>query len=432
MGEGRFVPQAGSGARARIAAPGPFQVMVKPRGPVCNLDCTYCYYLAKEDLYPDGTRFQVTEDVLETFTREYLRAHEGEEVVFSWQGGEPTLLGTGFFRTALELQRRHARPGVSVRNVLQTNGTLVDEEWCDLFREHGFLVGLSMDGPPELHDANRVDKRGRPTSGRVQRALELFLSRDVEFNVLCTVHRGNARHPLDVYRFFRDEGVRFLQLIPVVEQADGGVGEHTVSPGDWGRFLCRLFDEWVRHDVGSVFVQLFDVALEAWVGMEPSLCVHASTCGAGLVMEHNGDVFSCDHYVTPDHFLGNVGDVPLGALAASPFQRRFGAAKRDSLPRTCRECPVLFACHGGCPKDRFALTPDGEEGLNYLCAGYRAFFMHAAPHMEAMAALLEAGRPPAAIMETFRTGRRPDGATPGRNDACPCGSGRKYKACCMG
>ncbi|MCS6861749.1 MAG: anaerobic sulfatase maturase [Abditibacteriales bacterium] len=411
------------------AMPSAFHLMIKPHGAICNLDCTYCFYLRKEHLYDEGASFRMSDAVLESFTRQYIEAQRVPEVTFGWQGGEPTLMGLDFFRKAVAVQEKCRPAGMKIANTLQTNGVLLDDAWCRFLKEHGFLVGLSLDGPRELHDAYRVDKGGKPTFDKVYRALKLLQKHGVEFNVLCVVNRINADHPLRVYRFFKGEGVQFIQFIPAVERTpDGGVTDWTVRAEQWGTFLCGVFDEWVRRDVGRVFVQSFDVALQAWVGMEPSLCVHAQTCGNCLAIEHNGDLFSCDHYVDADYFLGNVMEIPMTDLVASPFQRKFGRDKRDTLPRYCRECPVLFACNGGCPKDRFISTPDGEPGLHYLCAGYKQFFTHIAPFMRLMAELLNSGHPPAAIMDVLRQKEARAGIT--RNAPCPCGSGRKYKVCC--
>lgn len=401
--EVRFAPQtevdAGDEWHKRV--PPAFHIMVKPTGAACNLDCRYCFYLRKEALYP-GVSSRMSDEVLEPFVRDYLLAQTAREVHFGWQGGEPTLMGLDFFRKALELQREYAKPGVKISHSLQTNGVLIDEEWCRFLKENRFLVGLSLDGPKDLHDAYRVDKRGRPTFDKAYRALKLLQRHGVEHNILCVVHRVNSEHPLRVYRFFKREGVRFIQFIPAVEAtADGGVTGWTVPAKAWGDFLCAVFDEWVRKDVGKVFVQHFDVALEAWLGMEPSLCVHARTCGNCLAMERNGDLFSCDHYVYPDYYLGNIMQIPLAQMVASPFQRKFGMGKWDTLPRMCRQCEVLFACHGGCPKDRFIRTPDGEEGLNYLCEGYKRFFTHIAPYMQTMAQLIRVGQPAWRIMEVL-------------------------------
>lgn len=372
-------------------ASAPFHVMAKPKGAVCNLDCTYCYFLSKEQLYPDSG-FRMDEATLEAFTRAYMAA-QGDEVVFSWQGGEPTLLGLGYFQRAFELQRKHRRPGQRVFNTFQTNGILLDEAWCRFFKAHDVLVGLSLDGPRDCHDAYRVDKGGRGTFDRVMGAVARLKAHGVAFNILCTVNAANASKALEVYRFLRDEvGSPFLQFIPIVErdnatgfQEGNRVTARSVTGRQYGAFLIEVFEEWLRHDVGRTFVQLFDVALGIWLGDPASLCIFAETCGNALALEHNGDLFSCDHFVEPRHFLGNLSERPLAELAAQPKQVAFGNAKRDALPRACRECPVLFACHGGCPKDRILATEDGEPGLNYLCEGYKAFFTHIDPAMRRMA-----------------------------------------------
>jgi len=428
-----------STAEPQAASPPAFHVMLKPCGPVCNLGCSYCYYLSKERLYPDG-HFCMTDGLLETFTRQYIEAQRVPEVTFGWQGGEPTLVGLDFFRLAVELQQEVCRPGTAVRNAVQTNGTLLNDEWCRFFREHGFLVGLSLDGPRQLHDAYRVDKRGQPTFYRAMAGLALLKKHGVEFNVLTTVHAANAGHPLDVYRFLRDEvGARFIQFIPIVQrdnetgfQEGERVTERSVTGRQYGDFLIAVFDEWVRRDVGRVFVQIFDVALATWVGQRPGLCVFEETCGTALVLEHNGDLYACDHFVEPRCQLGNVLETPLVELVGSEQQRRFGLAKRDELPRACRECAVRFVCHGGCPKNRVARMPDGEPGLNYLCEGYKAFFAHVDRPMRMMRAELRAGRPPANVMlalaqEEAELQRRLAHAR--RNDPCPCGSGLKFKHC---
>jgi len=405
--------------------------MVKPRGPICNLDCAYCFYLRKEQLFGTGASFRMSSETLDAFTRQYIEAQPGDEVTFAWQGGEPTLMGIGFFREAVEAQERYRRPGMAIHNALQTNGILLDDEWCAFLREHGFLIGLSLDGPAHLHDANRVDRGRHPTHARVLRALHLLQRHGVEHNILCVVNRTNADYPLDVYRFLRAQGVRFIQFIPATERlAGGGVTDWTVRPEQWGEFLCGVFDEWVRQDVGRIFVQQFDVALEAWCGHEPSLCTQARTCGNCLAMEHNGDLYACDHYVEPAYRLGNVTEQSLVEMVMDPRQRRFGADKWDRLPEACRRCPVLFVCNGGCPRERFAAAPEDDPDLNYLCAGWKRFFTHIDPAMQEMARLLAAGQAPALIMERVRERERALKLV-GRNDPCPCGSGRKAKRCCM-
>lgn len=397
----------------------PFQIITKPIGPLCNLDCAYCFYLEKERLYPRATKWAMSDAVLETYIRAYIESQPTPTVTFVWQGGEPTLLGVDYFRRVVELQRRFAA-GKRIENAFQTNGVLLDDAWCEFLVANRFLVGLSIDGPPEDNDRLRVDKRGQPTSEKVRRGLECLQRHRVEFNTLTCVHRHNGDRPLEIYRFLKQIGSRYLQFLPVVERvADppapeglslvspdyagpARVAEWSVEPLQFGRFLCAVFDEWVRDDVARVFVQTFDVALESWLGLTPSLCVFRETCGAALAIEHNGDLYSCDHYVYPEHRLGNITEHALLDLVNSPQQQRFGQNKLDSLPRYCRECDVRFACHGECPKHRFTTTPDGEPGLNYLCAGYQLFFRHVAPYMQFMADELRARRPPANVMSWAR------------------------------
>jgi uncharacterized protein len=431
----------------------PFHVMTKPVGPLCNLDCKYCFYLEKENLYPDTRKWAMKPETLELYIQQYIEAQPAGEVTFAWQGGEPTLLGVGFFRTVLQLQEKYAA-GKLISNAMQTNGTLLDSEWCEFLAEHNFLVGLSIDGPRELHDVYRVDKGGAPTFDKVMRGVEQLKKHNVDFNTLTTVNRGNSAHPLDVYRFLKEIGSTFLQFIPIVErraaapvpdglvliqpsfEGDAQVTDWSVEPRAYGEFLTAIFDEWVRHDVARVFVQQFDIALEAWMGLDPSLCVFSKTCGAALVIEHTGDLYSCDHFVYPENRLGNIAEIKIEEMVLSPQQLAFGNAKSDSLPRICRECSVRFACNGECPKHRFLTTPDGEPGLNYLCAGYKHFFHHVDPYMQFMAAELKAQRPPANVMKVVAEAEL--NATksnivlkkPGRNSLCTCGSGKKTKFCC--
>ena len=411
----------------------PIQVVTKPIGPVCNLGCEYCFYLAKKDLYPAGERFRMSPEVLDTYVRRLIDAQPGPDVQFTWQGGEPTLMGLDFFRRAVELQRRHLPDGWRCTNALQTNGTLLDREWGEFLAEHGFLVGISIDGPAWLHDRFRVDRRGRPTHERAMTGLRTLREHGVDHNVLCVVNAINAQDPLEVYRFFRDEGVDWLQLIPIVERVGArGISERSVTGEAWGAFLVAVFDEWVCNDVSRMFVQHFEECVRMWLGRPATLCVHAETCGLGLAMEHNGDLFACDHYVDPEHELGNITDTSLRDLADRPEQVQFGLDKRDTLPRFCRECDVRFACNGGCPKDRFALTPDGEDGLNVLCAGYARFFRHVDPYMRRLADGYRRGVPAAAIMGELAEEEAARYRSAGRNDPCPCGSGRKLKHCCSG
>jgi uncharacterized protein len=409
-------------------APASFHVLAKPTGPICNLDCGYCFFLSKESLYP-GDRFRMADELLDQYVRQLLEAQAGPEVIVAWQGGEPTLMGVDFFRRAIGLVDRYRRPGQHVTHTIQTNGTLLTDEWCELLAANGFLVGISIDGPAHVHDAYRVDKKGQPTFDKVRRGLDLLKAHGVDFNVLCTVNAANQDHALEVYRFLRDElGAEHIQLIPIVERAnDTGfqegdeVTDRSVDPGAWGRFLIAVFDEWVCRDVGTVFMPHIDAALASWMGLPPSLCIFAETCGNAVALEHNGDLYSCDHFVEPAHLLGNITEVHLVELLASPQQRAFGQAKRDDLPRCCVDCSVRFACNGECPKNRFSRTPDGEYGLNYLCAGYYAFFTHVDGLMRIMADLVRAGRYADEVRDVL--------ARAGRNDPCPCGSGRKAKQC---
>ena len=430
----------------------PFQIMTKPNGPRCNLDCTYCYYLEKERLYPGTKKFRMPDAVLEAYIRDYIAAQAKTpelDIWFSWQGGEPTLLGVDFFRRVVELQQQYRAPGRTIRNAIQTNGTLLDAEWAAFLKENRFLVGVSIDGPRELHDRYRIDRAERPTFDKVMAAVDLLREHKIDFNALVVVQRQNAKKPREVYRFLKDIGIEYMQFIPIVERtADGEalagapqidaegaayrVTPWSVLPKDYGTFLCRVFDEWLKADVGRIFVQFFDTQLGLWAGGPAGLCWFAETCGQGLAMEHNGDLFACDHYVYPEYRLGNILETPMETLATSPFQETFGNDKRDRLPRQCRECDYRFACNGGCPKHRILTTKDGEPGLNYFCESYMRFFEHAAPYMRTMADLLLRGRPPTEIMAIARRQREPvpTDAKPGRNDPCPCGSGRKFKNCC--
>ena len=396
-------------------------IMAKPHGPICNLDCTYCYYLEKENLYAEsGREFLMPDNVLESHIRQYIAATPGSHVSFAWQGGEPTLLGIPFFERVLELQRQYA-DGKTIENALQTNGTLLDDAWGEFLAKNGFLIGLSVDGPAHLHDAYRVDKGGKPSFDRVMRGLSILKKHGVEFNTLTVIHRKNSYHAREIYSFLKQIGSRYLQFIPIVEQlaaepdnnglrllkpfsrTPSQVSEWSVEPLQFGRFLQEIFDEWVLSDVGRIFVQTFDVALESWAGVPQSLCVFKPTCGSALVLEHNGDLYSCDHFVYPDNRLGNITQQPLVQLASSQQQSRFGSAKLVGLPSDCRSCDVRFACNGECPKHRFTTTASGEYGLNYLCAGYKHFFHHIDPYMRFMANELRQNRAPARVMQWARS-----------------------------
>jgi uncharacterized protein len=392
-----------------------FHVMAKPVGPICNLDCKYCFYLEKEKLYPATSSWAMPDDVLESYIRQYIEAQESPVISFAWQGGEPTLLGVNYFRKVVEFEKKHSN-GKRIDNAFQTNGVLLDDLWGEFLAQNRFLVGLSIDGPSDLHDCYRVNKGGQPTFNAVMRGLNYLKKHGAEFNTLTVVHHQNSHRPLEVYRFLKEIGSGFMQFIPVVEgvdespplpglilvsphsRRDTSVSEWSVEPLQFGKFLCAIFDEWVRRDVSRYFIQIFDVALESWVGVPQSLCVFRETCGSAMALEHNGDVYSCDHYVYPENLLGNIMEQPLASLAGSEQQRQFGLAKGDRLPRYCRECEARFACNGECPKRRFIHSPHGETGLNYLCAGYKLFFKHIAPAMQYMANELLHQRPPANVM----------------------------------
>jgi uncharacterized protein len=419
-----------------------FMFWVSPLAPPATLIAPIAFSSPKEKLYPNS-RFRMSDETLETYIRQVLESQRVPEVTIAWQGGEPTLMGLDFFKRAMDIVHTYARPGVSIQHTMQTNGTLLNNAWCEFFREQNFLIGLSLDGPHAMHDTYRVDKGGAPTFQKVMRAARLLQEHKVEFNILTTVNAANADHPLEVYRFLRDEvGTNFMQFIPIVERINeqGEIGfqegtqvsERSVKPEQWATFLITIFDEWVRRDVGTVFVQMFDAALASWYGAPPALCIFSETCGNALALEHNGDLYSCDHFVEPKYLLGNIKDKHMIELVASDQQRQFGLHKRDSLPRYCRECEVRFACHGESPKNRFLETPDGEPGLNYLCGGYKAFFHNVDKPMRIMAELLRRNRAPAEVMlvlagEEARLQKA--FAKAGRNEPCPCGSGRKFKHC---
>jgi len=422
-----------------IQRPTAFHVMTKPRGAICNLDCKYCYFLSKEKLYPNSN-FRMSENMLEEYIRQYIDSQQINEVSFAWQGGEPTLMGVDFFRMAVRYQQKHKKPKMQVFNALQTNAVTLDDEWCQFFAENDFLIGVSLDGTKEMHDFYRVDKGGNPTFDKVMAGIRLLQKYNVEFNILTTVHAANQDHGRELYQFMRDEvGTKFIQFIPIVErdndtgyQEGDNVTDRSVTAEGYGKFLIDIYEEWVRHDVGKMFVQIFDIALAGYTGNKPGLCIFDETCGLAMAMEHNGDVYSCDHYVEPDYKLGNIMDIPLSEIVVMDEQVQFGQAKRDTLPTYCQQCEVRFVCNGGCPKNRFIKTPDGEDGLNYLCAGYRAFFNHVRPTMNFMASELAQRRPPANVM--FQMARydaelEKAFAKAGRNDPCPCGSGKKFKKC---
>ena len=439
-------------------APQSFHLLAKPTGAICNLDCKYCFFLSKEVLYP-GSPFRMSDVTLETYLRQLMDAEQGPEVTIAWQGGEPTLMGLDFFKRAIELVEKYKRPGQAIAHTIQTNGTKLDDEWAAFFKQHNFLVGLSVDGPQPMHDAYRVNKGGAGTFHQVMRGWQVLQKHAVDVNILCTVHTANADHPLEVYHFFRDDlKAQYIQFIPIVERATEEtlplanqgwserpgkerplytqigdlVTERTVKPEQFGKFLIAIFDEWVRRDVGNVFVVSFDAALANWIG-QPTLCIFQPTCGRALALEHNGDLYSCDHFVEPAFKLGNIHETHMIELVGSDQQQAFGQSKFDTLPKYCRECEVLFACYGECPRNRFIHTPDGEPGLNYLCAGYKLFFNHIDRPMRIMAELLRRGRYADEIkqilaaeeMSKFRQAL----AAAQPNDPCPCGSGKRFRQC---
>jgi uncharacterized protein len=373
-----------------VKASSEFQVFVKPIGSICNLGCRYCYYLEKEHLYPEGESFRMPDEVLEEYIVQHIDASPETVIRFSWHGGEPTVLGLDYFRKVVELQRRHLPPGRRIVNGIQTNGTLLDEDWCRFLAAEGFAVGLSLDGPQEMHDRFRVTKDGGPTYEQTLRGYKLLREHGVYTDILCVVNAHNVRFPLQVYRFFKQIDAQYISFLPMVEpqlEAEGGVDPLTVPPEAWGEFLCTVFDEWRDHDIGRVKVQIFEEATRTAFDQEHSLCIFRPTCGDIPVVEHNGDFYSCDHYVDEEHLLGNITETHLVDLLESPAQRAFGEAKVEALPRYCLECGVRSMCNGECPKNRFITTPDGEPGLNYLCAGYKRFFTHCQPFVSEVAAL---------------------------------------------
>ncbi|RMD74897.1 MAG: anaerobic sulfatase maturase [Lentisphaerae bacterium] len=430
-------------------AQSPFHILCKPVGPKCNLNCRYCFYLSKDALFPDKKsvrEFTMPDDVLEEFVRQYIEAQHpsAPEVNFAWQGGEPTLLGIDFFARAVEYQKKYARSHQRITNAFQTNGTLLNDEWGKFLHDNRFLVGLSVDGPQELHDHFRKDWAGKGSFERVMRGLEVLKRHQVEFNTLTTVQRYNADHPQEVYRFLRRIGSTFMQFIPIVEPApDGaeGASEESVQPEQWGKFLCGVFDEWRKRDIGKVYVQHFELMVSLAMGYPASLCVHSRICGRSVAIEHNGNLYSCDHFVNPEDLLGNIMQTHVREMVDGKKQTQFGLNKSATLPRQCRECKYLTWCYGGCPADRVKRDKYGEPGLNYVCEGYYRFYDYTKPYFDAIAAAIHHQRP-ASDYQYFMNkkptsppamlpGSMPAGSGKiGRNQSCPCGSGRKYKNCC--
>ncbi len=422
--------------------PARVHVLAKPTGAICNLACSYCFFLDKALLYP-GSRCRMNDEVLENYLRQLIESHRSDKVTVAWQGGEPTLMGIDFYRRAIAYQDKYKKPGMTFENTMQTNGTLISEEWCAFWRANDFLIGISIDGPRAIHDTYRVNKSGRPTFDNVMRGVQLLQRHGIDYNVLTTVNGINADYPLEVYRFLRDEvGATWIQLIPVVERLNEGggalyqqgtcVSDRSVRPEQFGKFLITIFDEWVRKDVGTVFVQTFEAAAMNWLGIASGICVFSPTCGHGLALEHNGDHYSCEHFVEPAFLWGNLKQSHMIDLISSEQQRKFGRDKLDSLPQYCRECEVRFACHGECPKNRFITTPGREVGLNYLCTGYKDFFHHVDRPFRIIAGLLHQGRSAHEVMTILAVEDSKLAAAfarVGRNDPCPCGSGLKFKKC---
>ncbi len=395
----------------------PLYVMLKPAGAHCNLACKYCYYLEKNNLYQNSHRHLMSDEMLEQFTREYIEAQTMPQVLFTWHGGEPLMRSIDFYKKALALQKKYAH-GKQIDNVIQTNGTLLTDEWCEFFAQNHWLVGISIDGPQEYHDHYRVTPAGKPSWEKVMQGISLLKKHRVEWNAMAVVNAYNAEHPLEFYHFFRDNGCQYLQFTPIVERLtqheDGRtlasladdreipLADASVTPQQWGNFLCTIFDDWVRHDVGKTFVEIFDCTLANWMGVLPGICAYSKECGHAGVMEHNGDVYSCDHFVFPEYKLGNIREQSLIDMLYGEKQQAFSRLKHTSLPRQCKECDMEFACHGECPKNRFEKDKYGEPGLNYLCQGYYQYYSHVAPYMDFMKRELLAQRPPANIMNVLK------------------------------
>ena len=395
----------------------PLYVMLKPAGAHCNLACKYCYYLEKNKLYPTAQRHLMSDEMLEQFTREYIEAQTMNQVLFTWHGGEPLLRSIDFYRKALSLQQKYAG-GRRIDNVIQTNGTLLTDEWCEFFAQNHWLVGISIDGPQPDHDHYRLTAAGKPSWQKVMQGIKLLKQHGVEWNAMAVVNAYNANHPLEFYRFFKENGCQFLQFTPIVERLtrheDGrtlasladkdeiSLSEASVVPEQWGYFLCAIFDEWVRKDVGKIFVEIFDCTLANWMGISPGICAYSKECGHAGVMEHNGDVYSCDHFVFPEYKLGNIRDHSLIDMLYGEQQQEFSRLKHSSLPRQCKECDMEFACHGECPKNRFMKDKYGDSGLNYLCPGYYHYYQHVAPYMDYMKQELMSQRPPSNIMKVVQ------------------------------
>jgi uncharacterized protein len=397
-----------------------FQVFAKPIGRLCNCSCQYCYYMNKQPLHAATEPLRMPDALLEEYVVRHIEASPGQMISFSWHGGEPTLLGLDYFRRIVDLQRKHLPPNKRVFNGMQTNGILIDEAWSRFLAAERFGVGLSLDGPPELHDRYRITRGGEPTHNQALRAFERLRRSGITCDILCAVHDQNALHPIHVYRYFKEIGSRFIGFLPIVERTQASSTEpapYTVPANNYGEFLCAIFDEWALRDIGRISVQIFEEAARPLQGLEHSVCIFRKTCGDIPVVESNGDFFSCDHFVDESHRIGNIRETPFVRLLESPEQKAFGRTKRNALPQYCLQCDVLDMCNGGCPKDRFLMTPEGEPGLNYLCRGFKRFFIHCRPFF-------------LKVFELARARKKTENKT-GRNAPCPCGSGRKYKRCCF-
>lgn len=367
-----------------------FQIFAKPIGSICNLGCHYCYYLRKKFLYPENGSFTMSDEILERYIIQHINASQGSTISFSWHGGEPTLLGLNFFHRVVEIQRKHKPSNCRIINGIVTNGTLLNKDWCNFFVKERFAIGISIDGPQEIHDRHRVTKNQRPTFNQVMHGYKLLKQYNINCDVLCVINSHNVQYPNKIYQFFKQIGVKYITFLPLVEpqlDAKDGVSQNTVPSSAWGKFLCAIFDEWIEHDIGSVKIQIFEESARIALGQEHALCIFKEICGDVPVVEHNGDFFSCDHFVDPQHYLGNIKETPLIELLESKAQKAFGQAKLDTLPKYCLSCKVRYLCNGECPKNRLIKTPDGESGLNYLCEGYRQFFNYCKPFIDAIAEL---------------------------------------------
>ncbi len=410
------------------AARAPFQVMVKPTGALCNLDCEYCYYLNKSAMFK-GSKFRITDDILEKHIKGYIESQPAgcREAGFTWQGGEPTLLGIDFFRKAVQLQDKYRRAGLEITNALQTNGTKLDDRWCKFLKENDFLVGISLDGPESLHDRYRKTKEGKGSFQQVKRGLDKLIEHRVEFNVLTAVQRDNGDHPLEVYRALKEFGIQHIQFIPIVESlGDGTVSERSLLPEQYGKFMNSIFDAWLAADIGRIYIQQFESALSTIIDHRATFCVHAKQCGRSLVLEHNGDVYACDHFVFDDFRIGNIGQETYADIVDGEQQSKFGQAKEKELTGRCKHCDVRHFCNGGCPAHRLVNLGNEEYPHNYLCEGYKAFFRYTRPYLEAIARALRNQKPANQYHRFLATSR----LAPGRNNPCPCGSGKKFKKCC--